>query len=294
MNNAIQQYRDPETGRTIVYGYKDEVSIVTNETVEDWREAKARKKAIESDNRHYVNCYHEPIVGLNETLAVNELGTIAKLLPYIKMKSGGKLFYEGKQMGIAEVRKAIGKGQRQATTLIAALVERGVLFAEYDGKRLVYGVSEKFHTIGHTLVNQYYTKIYQTKLRADLKEVSIQAAGVLYKALPFFHYSRYYLCHNPNVSESAGEIRHLTQRKFAEIVNVDRKVVERAIKELARQGFVMLSEAYGATVMMVNPDVMYRQKEANEYTEFVRYKFSQAKANVEQNGVDVNIDELPY
>jgi hypothetical protein len=294
MSNAIQTYYDPETGKTIVYGNAEEVSIMSRDDLEAWREVKARKEAMKLDQRHYVNCYHSPIVELNEILAVNELGTIAKLLPYIKMSSGGKLFYEGKRMGIVEVRKAIGKGQRQATTLVTALVDSGVMFTEYEGKRLVYGVSERFHTIGHTLVNQYYTKVYQTKLRAELKDVSIQAAGVLYKALPFFHYSRYYLCHNPNTSEDLEEIRHLTQRKFAEIVNVDRKVVDRAIKELAQHGFVMISKAYGATVIMVNPDVMFRQKIADEYTDFVRNQFSQAKASVEQNGADVDIAELPF
>jgi hypothetical protein len=294
MSNEIQRYHEPETGRSIIYGYEDEISAVPNDVLDDWRERKARKEAMKLDQRYYVNCYHSPIVGLNESLAVNELGAIAKLLPYIRMSSGGKLFYEGKRMGIVEIRKAIGKGQRQATALVKALVDGGVMFAEYEGKRLVYGVSERFHTIGHTLVDQYYTKVYQTKLRTDLADVSIQAAGVLYKALPFFHYTRYYLCHNPDSNEASDEIHHLTQRKFAEIVNVDRKVVERAIKELAQHGFVMISKAYGATVIMVNPDVMFRQKMANEYTDFVRYQFVQAKANVEQNGADVDIPDLPF
>lgn len=293
-NSELHRYYDDDTKRTLIIAPEDEYTVKRTETIEQQREYFERKRAIESDTRHYVNCYHDPVRELNETLAVNELGTVAKLLPYIKMNSGGKLFYEGKRMGIVEVRKAIGKGQRQATTLVTALVDRGVLFAEYEGKRLVYGVSEKFHTIGHTLANQYYTKVYQTKLRADLKEVSIQAAGVLYKALPFFHYTRYYLCHNPNANEGTEEIRHLTQRNFAELVNVDRKVVERAVKELSRNGFLMISEAYGASVIMVNPDVMFRQKVANEYTEYIRYQFSQAKANVAQNGVEVRLDELPF
>lgn len=294
MSNPIQTYYDPETGKTIVYGDVEEVSIMTRADLDAWHDAKARKEAMKLDQRHYVNCYHSPIVELNEILAVNELGTIAKLLPYIKMNSGGKLFYEGKRMGITEVRKAIGKGQRQATTLITALVDSEVMFAEYEGKRLVYGVSERYHTIGHTLVNQYYTKVYQTKLRTELKDVSIQAAGVLYKALPYFHYSRYYLCHNPNTSEDKDEILHLTQRKFAEIVNVDRKVVERAIKELSQHGFVMISNAYCATVIMVNPDVMFRQKVADEYTDFVRNQFRQAKASADQNGADVGVADLPF
>jgi hypothetical protein len=127
-----------------------------------------------------------------------------------------------------------------------------------------------------------------------LKDVSIQAAGVLYKALPYFHFSRYYLCHNPNTSADKEEILHLTQRKFAEMVNVDRKVVDRALKELSQHGFVMISKAYGATVIMVNPDVMFRQKMADEYTDFVRNQFTQAKVSAEQNGEDVDIADLPF
>lgn len=294
MVTEIQHYYDDETGKTLAIAPTDEYLIKRTETIDTQREYFERMEAMKNDQRHFVRCYHEPILELNALLAVNELGTIAKLLPYIRMSSGGKLFYEGKRMGIVEVRKAIGKGQRQASTLIKALVDHGVLIAEYEGKRLVYSVNERFHIIGHASVKSYYTKVYQTRLKSDLKNVSIQAAGVLYKALPFFHFSRYYLCSNPNANEGVEEICHLTQRKFAELVNVDRKVVERSIKELARNGFIMIMEAFGASVIMVNPDVMFRQQTANEYTELVRYQFKQAGSNAIQNGVAVSTEELPF
>jgi hypothetical protein len=45
---------------------------------------------------------------------------------------------------------------------------------------------------------------------------------------------------------------------------------------------------------MVNPDVMFRQRVANEYTESVRYQFAQAKSSAIQNSADVSVSDLPY
>jgi hypothetical protein len=291
-NKSIQMYQDPETGRTIVYGYSDEVSIKTHETLDEWREAKERKEATARDNRHYVNCYHDPITELNGKLAVNELGTIAKLLPYIKMNSGGNLFYDGKRMGIAEICKAIGKKSRWTIDIVKSLVESGVLIKERDGRRDVFNVNERYHTIGHTLNDRYYTKLYQTKTRTDIANISVQAAGVLYKALPFFHYDVYYLCANPN-ERNHDRIKHLTQAHFAEIAGIEPMLAHRSMNELSRHGFVMIIKAYGGTNILVNPDVMFRKKDTyDEFTDSVRCQFKQAKANVEQNGVD--IEQLPY
>jgi hypothetical protein len=291
--NDIQRYYDEDLNKTLLIVPEDTHTVKSNELIESQREYFERQEAIKNDNRHYVNCYHDPVEELNEKLEVNELGAIMKLLPYLRINSGGRLISDGKRMGIAEIRKAIGKGDRWTVSLVKTLVEQDVLISEKEGRRNVYNVNERYHTIGHTFKDSYYTKLYQTKTRTDIKDISIQAAGVLYKMLPFFHYSKYYLCENPN-ERNTDQLIHLTQRKFADVVCVDKAIVNRAITELSKNGFVMISRSFGATVIMVNPDVMFRQRIGNEYTESVRYQFKQASICAEQNGVDVNLSDLPF
>lgn len=267
---------DVSTGEDVTTGYQ-------MKSVASISAYQARMNRGTTDQRHYVNCYHDPISELNEKLAVNELGAIMKLLPYLRMNSGGKLIHAGKPMGAAEIGNAIDKGARWTASLLRKLVDEDVLIPEQAGRKLVYRVNERYHTIGHTLKDSYYTKLYQVKTRTDIKNISIQAAGVLYKMLPFFHYTRYYLVTNPNEPDDS-KLDHLTQNGLASFVNVERGVINRAIAELNRAGFVMESKSFGATIIRVNPDVMFRQRVGDEFTEEVRYDFEQHRKAAEKNG----------
>lgn len=287
----IQTYYDDDIERLLYIVPADEYDVKHKETIAKQRDYFRRKEYIGTDTRYYVNCYHDTILELNDKLDVNELGAIMKLLPYMRMSTNGQLMDGNKRMGVKEIAKVIGKAPRWTVTLVKSLVDNEVLTVDKDGRRNVYNVNERYHTIGYVIDGMVYTKLYQTKTRADIKNISIQAAGVLYKMLPFFHYEKYYLCSNPNEREPEV-IRHLTQSKFSELANVDKVLVNRAISELSRHGFVMISKAYGATVIMVNPDVMYRKRYEDEYTDTIRYQFKQSKANAVQNPDDN--DWLPY
>lgn len=286
----LHDYYDEDEKRNYLLVPEDEYEVANKSHKEQQREYFARQKAIESDTRYYVNCYHDAILELNEKLDVNELGAIMKLIPYLKMDSGGQLVYRSKRMGITEIRKAIGKGDRWTRDIVKVLTDAGVLEADKDGRRNVYNVVERYHTIGHTLKDRYYTKLYQTKTKTDIKDITVQAAGVLYKMLPFFHYEKYYLCANPN-ERNPEKLHHLTQAELSRLTNVSQDVINRGVRELRKYGFMMMQDAYGAQVMMINPDIMYRKKEADDYTDTVRYQFKQAKANADEGG---NCEWLPY
>ncbi|MGY3188793.1 hypothetical protein [Lysinibacillus sp. TE18511] len=295
MNTAIQRYID-EHGREVVYGYSDEVSIQTHEQLEEWREDKKRRELSVGPNRYYVNCYHEPIAELNDILSVEELGTMMKLIPYMRMHTDGHLYYGTDRMTAQLVAKAIGRKLRQTQTILASLVTHGILFREKVGRSFVYGVNDRYHSMGNVVKGAAFTKLYQTKTRTDITNLTIQSAGVLYKMLPFFNYAHYYLSENPNEID-ASKIQHLSHRKFAEMVNVSRNTINEAMRELRRYGFIMSVESYGNQLYRINPDVMFRKKnEYDEYTESVREDFAQLRRNYEQNGElpGIDIDDLPY
>jgi predicted transcriptional regulator len=293
MNNAINKYYDPETGKTIIYGDAEVISAVPYDELEQWRENKRRKEAAERGPiRYYVNCYHDKVAELNNLLDVNELGSLMKLLPYLRMNTGGQLFSGKERMTTKLAAKAIGKSERQTIRLINAMIEVGVMSKEREGRTVVYCVNEEYHSIGKYVRDTFYTKLYQVKTRTDIAKISIQTAGILYKMLPFFNYAHYYLSINPEETDEM-KITHMSHRQFADLVNVDRDLVNKAMKELISHGFIMSLQSFGGQLYRINPDVMFRKRvDYDELTEFVRMQFEQSKRGVSQ--ALVNIEDLPF
>jgi hypothetical protein len=229
-------------------------------------------------------------------LALNELGAVMKLLPYMRMDKAGDLYYEGERMGIAEMAKAIGKAARWTTELAGSLVKHGVLHVSKQGRRLVYAIDPEYHTIGRALTRgESYTKVYQTKTRTDIRDVSVQAAGLLYCMIPYVNYEWLYLCANPNEKDKHA-VQPITQAMFARALGVDEQTIRRGLRELSRHGFIMRSEAFGSVVIKMNPDVMYRKKyDDDEYTQSVRYEFEQNAKGAAIDGAFEGLDkELPF
>lgn len=295
-----QTYYDADLDRNLTIVDEDEYSVMSRDQLAAIREDKRRREAIESGPiRNYVTAYHGPVRKLNDILNLNEIGAIMKLIPYMRFDRNGELKHAAKRMGVEEIARVIGKSKRWAIELVNGLVRAGVLVTEKDGRRNVYNVSDAYHTIGHAIKGTPFTKIYQTKTRTDIANVSIQAAGFLYKMIPYIHYKYMYLCCNPNVRDSE-DIRHLSQNRFAQEVGVDHETSVRCMRELIAAGFVMRSEAFRAKIIRMNPDVMFRKAqrfEHDEYTDFVRGEFHQAlnaDANGDSGEVTVAEEELPF
>ncbi|SER87579.1 hypothetical protein [Psychrobacillus sp. OK032] len=292
MSNAIERYTD-ENGRDIVYGYADEVSIQTNETLEDWREAKRRKELRESGpTRYYVNCYHDTAKLLSETLKVIELGALMKLIPYLKMNSGGQLYSNGSRMTSTAIAKAIGKGKRATDEILADLVSHGVLFTEREGRYVVYGINEYYHSIGKHVRKTYYTKVYQIKTRTDIANLTIQAAGLLYKMIPYFNFEYCCLCDNPEETDQT-KLRYMSHIQLANLIGVDRKFVDRYTRELRKYGFMTTMLFFETELYVINPDIMYRKRdEYTPYAEALRTLFVMGESYSEQ--ANVKLADLPY
>lgn len=292
MSNAVQQYTD-EHGRVVLYGFADEISAVPNETLDDWRDAKKRRELAASPQRLFVSCYHDTSKELSDILAINELGAIMKLVPYIKISSGGQLFKDGERMTSSHIAKVIRKSKRASEIILGDLVEHGVLNAERDGRFIYYSVNERFHSIGKHVRSAYFTKVYQVKTRTDIDNLTIQAAGLLYKMIPYFNYEWCCLCENPEETDEK-KIRYLSHIQIGQLLGTDRKFIDRYTKELMRYGFIAKYIVYEAELYVINPDVMYRKRdEYTPYAESLRTLFSMGEACSEQMA-SISVAELPY
>lgn len=294
MNNAgIHVYYDEALGQ---YRESYPVDGYIHESVEDRqrkRDHAQRAAAIGRDQRHYVQAYHEPVRKLTSMLGLNELGAIMKLLPYMRMDKAGDLYYEGVRMGSVEIAKAIGKAPRWTATLISTLMRCDILTEKREGRRKVYGVNPEYHAIGRTLNDGRYTKVYQTKLRSDVRDLTVQAAGLLYCMIPYIHYKMLYLCTNPD-DPNTDALNHITQASFARIVGIDEQTARRGLRELSKHGFIMRSDSFGTVVIRMNPDVMYRKETCDdEHTQMVRHEFTQNKRAM-QAAFDGDDSDLPF
>ncbi len=251
-------------------------------------DAYQRKQMVERaserrSQKRYVNCYHEPIKDVTQTLKLNELGALIKLLPYLRFNGNGLLEAQGKPMTAKDIAKAVGKSERATKSILSGLIAEGVIVKEGERKGTKYYVAERFHTIGYTLEGQAFTKLYQkeTRLRAD--KLSIQEAGLLYKMLPYFHYQSYYLCANPDADENEEELDHLNQAQLAALIGESVDTVRRGINVLMMRGFVLKMSSFNSTLIRVNPDVMFRAEYESEHTEEVRREFRELERSSCEN-----------
>ncbi|MFK4473700.1 hypothetical protein ABH897_003431 [Paenibacillus sp. RC73] len=293
MANEIKPYLTDD-GRWVQEVPVDGYRVESEEEIARKREYAQRADAASRNTKHYVTSYHGGVRNLTSMLSLNELGAVMKLLPYMRLDKGGDLYYEGKRMGSAEIAKAIGKVTRWTVALIGTLTKCGVLTEAKEGRRKVYAVDSEYHSIGRALKQgESFTKVYQTKTRSDVKNLTVQAAGLLYCMIPYVHYEMLYLCTNPD-ERDVSTLDHITQASLARIIGVDDQTARRGLRDLSKNGFVMRSEAFGAVVIRMNPDVMYRKKFDNdEYTQGVRFEFAQNKRAAEA-AFDGDDEDLPF
>jgi DNA-binding transcriptional ArsR family regulator len=269
---------DAETGE--VYAKRD-YRIQNKRQVEGYkRRLKIEQMKMKNRGRNWVAAYHEPIRRLLGVLSLDEFGAMIKLLPYMRFKAGGDLYYEGKRMGKAEVAQAIGKKPRQTANILSALVKAGVLETKKEGRRVVYSVAEEYHTMGETRDDQF-TKLFQGFIRKHFGKLTTQQAGVLYAVLPFFHYKSYLLCTNPDEPDE-DKADPMTAKELAEVLHIDDKTVYRHMNALSKHGIVLKVAAYGATIYRIHPDLMFRSELENEFTEKVRQDFRDAMRAMEK------------
>lgn len=260
--------------------YRDEqgnvVQIRNIEKIEAQRKyAQIQRASEERSQKRYVNCYHEPIKDITSKLKLNELGALLKLLPYLRFNGNGLLEAKGKPMSSVAVAQAIGKSGSTSKRVLDSLIEEGVIVKEGERKSTRYYVAEKYHTIGYTLQGQRYTKLYQVETRKKAENLSIQEAGLLYKMLPYFHYTTYFLVANPDADTKEEELDHLNQAQLARLIDESENVVRDGVKALMAKGFVNKLVGSNSSKIIVNPDVMFRAEHETEHTNTIRMQFAE-------------------
>lgn len=223
---------------------------------------------------HWVASYHDAIRKITQDLSLTQAGAVIKLLPYLRFKSEGKLISNGKPLKQTEIQRIFKRSRQQTSVLLNELETLGIIHIAKEGRSNVFYISTDYHTMGSVVEGVKFTKLYQVKLTEVIEGLPLNDVGVLYKILPYFHYSEYYLCDNPD-EDSPQEIRHLDRDELANRIGHDVDTVTRLFTKLRGRKAILTTRAGYTTRYLVHPDLMFRQQVETEWTRSVRKMFEQ-------------------
>lgn len=261
---------DRDTGELVTDG---SVSIRHRAQDEAYREVldKERYRLVNKD-RHWVASYHDPVEELSDKLSLTETGAIVKLLPYMRFKSGGKLIKDGKPLCQSDIRRIYRRSDRATVTLLNTLKEHGVISTRKEGRSNIFYISARFHEMGNVREAEMFTKLYQVRTREITDSLALHEAGILYKILPYFHFSEYYLVGNPDEVDTS-KLRYIGRNELAERIGMRPHDLTQAVRKLRNKGALMSTESGRTTRYLVHPDLMFRQSTETKWTEAVRKMF---------------------
>lgn len=187
----------------------------------------------------------------------------------LRLNGDGRLTNAGKPLNKTDISRLLGRAKSNTGAIIDRLMEIGVL--ELDGK--CYRINAKYHTMGDTIAGELFTKVYTVRAREIIEGLKLNEIGMLYKIIPFFHYSEYYLCVDSNADKSF--IDYMGREGLASAIGHDVATVSRIMSRLQSVGALLVTGSHQEVRYLVHPDLMFRQAEGyeTEWTNAVRKLF---------------------
>src|SRR5690625_286629 len=224
-------------------------------------------------NVHWVASYHDPIERISKELSLTETGAIIKLLPYMRFRAQGKLIKDGKPLKQADIQRIFKRGRTATRDILNELQAKGVISVQKEGRSNVFYISAEFHEKGNVRESERFTKLYQVRTRDITDSLALHEAGILYKILPYFHYSEYYLVDNPDESD-LSKLRYIGRNELADRIGMREYDLTQAVRKLRSKGALMSTESGKSIRYLVHPDVMFRQSIETDWSDAVRKMFA--------------------
>jgi len=276
--------------------FADGVPLDTHD-IQSKRKKEAYRKKMEAEevtqwNRKelWIAAYNRKVEEISKKLKLHELGAYLVLVVHLKMDSKGKVMLDTKKpMTLEDIAKKIGKKDRQTREIINALVREKALTKVKEGRHFVYYVNSDIHTMGEPIKEgESFTKIMQKATKNKLRllhrgkfaGLTLEQIGLLYKIIPYFHWSKFYLVENPD-EQDPDKLQPFDLKKLAEKIGISYAAMKRHMSGLMKAGIVMKSSAYGRNIYTVNPQILYRidqeTAETASYKQRVIEEFNMAK-----------------
>jgi DNA-binding MarR family transcriptional regulator len=252
---------DGEVGRFV-----PDVSNAVIKTPEEIERAKyfatLPKRKRFNQGRNYVVSYNEAVLDVIRDLTLTEAGAMVRILLQLRINSEGRLvkgsLTKAAPMNKSDLAKVLGRSKSNTNALIDRLVVLELIELRPDG---IY-VNRQFHSMGGRIANEVFTKVYTVKAKEITDQLRLNEIGMLYKIIPFFHYSEYYLCVNPNVDKRM--IEYIGRETLAEAIGHDGSTVSKIMGRLQGEGAILVTGTRKEVRYLVHPDLMFRQAEGYE------------------------------
>jgi predicted transcriptional regulator len=254
-----------------------ETTNATIRTPEEIERAKMHatmpKKTRFHHGRNYVVSYNDTVSEIIRDLSLTEAGAMVKIMLQLRINGDGRLL-KGSMvrpdvMNKTDIARVLGRGKSATNALIDRLVSLGLLDSTPEG----FYVNKRFHTMGDRIANGVFTKVYTVRAKEIVESLRLNEVGMLYKIIPFFHYSEYYLCVNPNVDKTF--IEYIGRETLAGSIGHDIATVSKIMSRLQSVGAILVTGTRKEVRYLVHPDLMFRQAEGHEteWTNAVRKLF---------------------
>lgn len=253
---------DMETG-SILKELKEGDKIVSKDQSEAYKQ---RLDYMTRENKSkWIGCHHDSISSINKEISFVNAGAILKLIPHMSFNNDGILIYKDGYLKKTDIQHIINRNVKSAREIYRNLVDLGVLIEVNNGKDKYIKVNEKFHTFGKIKIkNAKFTKIFIKKLQELNSVLNLNELGLLYKVLPYFHYSQYYLVSNPDESD-VEKLNYINRKELADLVDVKPDTINILIRKMKKSKAIIVTESGRTVRYLIHPDLMYRDKVDTEW-----------------------------
>lgn len=207
----------------------------------------------------YVMSSNDEVASILSELSLNEAGALIKLLLILRVNKGGKLMdIDGRPYNKTFLSNVLGRSKKGGANIIDRLMEIGVV-AKIDD---YYTINERYHIMGHNTFSGEFTKLYTVQTRAKIAKLRLNEIGLLYKIMPFFHFSEYYLCVDSNSKRE--DIDYMGRETLASAIGHAPDTVGRLMRKLQSAGIILVTGTKNEVRYLVHPDILFRQAEGTE------------------------------
>ena len=263
----------------------------------------------------HVSTFQEETKEISKNISIQEAGLMMFLILHTKKDRNGYLFLNDEtfltQKDIIELTKI---KERTVKLYLKHLQDLGIIKTSkidkkkdiYIGRGNKYQLVEKYHVMGKHSRNQqgkYFTKLYINKASKLLKNLSLEAKGLLYMMIPYVHYQVYAISDKPNqdlrgdyskpetepgytfddfyARNDIRDAEYLTKGAFMEDIGWSKQNMNKRVKELVDAN-VLKIEGEGVTQKFyVNPELFgrdsYEKTDERTYANFLITHMSEAK-----------------
>lgn len=224
---------------------------------ENRRQYYERAKNIGKDRRHFVFTDMDAVKEIMDRFSNKHLGYLLSMLCRMEYKTGrlidekGASLSENKFKGVLRV-----KDKRTIDAFIDGMLEHGVFEKREDG----YYINQRYHFRNKALSDRLI-KSFITALRKVSDEISAGDMGILYRLLPYVHYTTNMICIDP-FEEVPENIKYLNVKAIAELIGISERKTKAVLTRLRKAGIIsetILRDDQRNRYMILNPYIFYRK-----------------------------------